>query len=275
MTGCLLNGEAASAVPVTDRGLQYGDGLFETLRVVGGQPEAWAAHCDRLLAGCRRLAIPEPDVEQLRAEVRRLFPDDGDGILKIWYSRGAGGRGYAPPDAPNPHRLLCRHPARERPENPARLRLCTTTLARQPLLAGLKHLNRLEQVLARREWDDPAIDEGVLCDTEGFLVEAVQANLFWVHGDDGVLETPDLSACGVAGIMRREVLAAADDLGLSHRVVRRTPRILEGAREVFITNSVMHVRPVADMDSLCWSAPGPLTSRLRHRVGERLQENAT
>jgi 4-amino-4-deoxychorismate lyase len=275
MTGCLLNGAVASAVPVTDRGLQYGDGLFETLRVAEGQPEAWAAHCDRLVTGCRRLAIPEPDVEQLRTETRWLFADGGDGILKIWYSRGAGGRGYASPEQPEPHRLLCRHPTRAVPDEPARLRLCTTTLARQPLLAGIKHLNRLEQILARREWTDPAIDEGLLCDTEGFLVEAVQANLFWVHGDDGVLETPDLSACGVAGIMRHEVLAAAGELGIPHRVVRRTPRILEGASEVFITNSVMRVRPVADVDGLHWTTPGLLTSRLRQRVGERLQEYAT
>ncbi len=274
MTSCLLNGETATGVPTADRGLQYGDGLFETVRVVGGRLEAWAAHCERLADGCRRLAIPEPDPELLKTEARRLFADGGDGILKIWYSRGEGGRGYAPPAAPEPHRLLCRHPVREQPSEPARLRLCSTTLARQPLLAGLKHLNRLEQILARREWDDPAIDEGVLCDTEGVLIEAVQANLFWVHGDDGVLETPDLSVCGVAGIMRREVLAAADEVGIPHRLVHRTPRVLEGAREVFMTNSVIHVRPVGAVDDWRWSAPGSVTIRLQQRVAERLEESA-
>lgn len=261
----LLDGRPASTLPLDDRGLHYGDGLFETVRVTAGVPEYWSAHCLRLEEGCRRLDLPAPDRALLEREVAELFADGGDGILKLWYSRGGGGRGYLPPAEPQPRRLLLRYPPRPRPEKPATVRLCTTRLARQPLLAGIKHLNRLEQVLARREWGEgDAIDEGLLCDTDGHLVEAVQSNLFWVRG--GVLETPDLSASGVAGIMREQVLGAAARLGLETRTVRRTAPELREADEVFLTNSVIGIWPVANWEEKCWSAPGTVTTRLMAAV---------
>ncbi|SFD01167.1 4-amino-4-deoxychorismate lyase [Thiohalospira halophila DSM 15071] len=267
---CLLDGRPAEALPLDDRGVSYGDALFETLRVVGGRAEAWSDHMARLSRGATRLGLPAPDVEALAADAAALFADGGDGILRLWWSRGSGGRGYRPPEPATPRRMACRFPAAERPAAVATVRRCTTRLARQPLLAGLKHANRLEQVLARAEWDDPAIHEGLVCDTDGVLVEAVQSNLFWVR--EGVLETPDLSESGVAGIIRNRLLTLAEAGGLITRVVRQPPAALAGASEAFLTNSVFHLWPIARFEGLEWPAPGPVARELADQLSNDLEQ---
>jgi 4-amino-4-deoxychorismate lyase len=166
--------------------------------------------------------------------------------------------------------MACRFPAAERPAAVATVRRCTTRLARQPLLAGLKHANRLEQVLARAEWNDPAIHEGLVCDTDGLLVEAVQSNLFWVR--EGVLETPDLSESGVAGIIRNRILALAGEAGLPTREVRRPPEALMTASEAFLTNSVFHLWPIARFEGQEWPAPGPVARELSPRLSNDLEQ---
>lgn len=267
---CRLDGRPAEVLPLDDRGVSYGDALFETLRVVGGRPEAWNDHLARLSHGAARLGLPAPDVEALAADAAALFADGGDGILRLWWSRGSGGRGYRPPEPATPRRMACRFPASERPAAVATVRRCTTRLARQPLLAGLKHANRLEQVLARAEWDDPAIHEGLVCDTDGLLVEAVQSNLFWVR--EGVLETPDLSESGVAGIIRNRILALAGEAGLPTREVRRPPEALMTASEAFLTNSVFHLWPIARFEGQEWPAPGPVARELSPRLSNDLEQ---
>ncbi|MFW6350159.1 MAG: aminotransferase class IV, partial [Thiohalospira sp.] len=152
----------------------------------------------------------------------------------------------------------------------ATVRHCRTRLARQPLLAGLKHANRLEQVLARSEWNDPDIHEGLVCDTDGWLVEAVQSNLFWVR--EGVLETPDLSESGVAGIIRNRVLNLAKGAGLPVREVRRPPEALTAASEAFLTNSVVHLWPIARCEGREWPAPGPVARELVPRLSQDLEQ---
>jgi 4-amino-4-deoxychorismate lyase len=248
----------------------YGDALFETVRVSGGRPEAWADHLARLRDGAARLGLPVPDEAALAADAARLFADGEDGILRLWWSRGSGGRGYRPPEPAIPRRVACRFPLATPPAPAATVRLCTTRLARQPFLAGLKHANRLEQVLARSEWDDPAIHEGLVCDTEGQLVEAVQANLFWVR--EGVLETPDLSDSGVAGIIRNRILALAGASGLPAREVRQPPAVLAGASEAFLTNSALHVWPITRFESHAWPAPGPVARDLARRLSDDLEQ---
>ncbi|MGM0411972.1 MAG: aminodeoxychorismate lyase [Pseudomonadota bacterium] len=267
---CLLDGAPADALPLDDRGVTYGDALFETFRVVAGRPEAWSDHLARLHEGAARLGLPLPDEAALAADAARLFADGGDGILRLWWSRGSGGRGYRPPEPATPRRMACRFPPVSAPAPAATVRLCTTRLARQPLLAGLKHANRLEQVLARSEWDDPAIHEGLVCDTEGQLVEAVQANLFWVR--EGILETPDLSESGVAGIIRKRVLALAGEAGLPTREVRQPPAVLAGASEAFLTNSALHVWPIALLEGHAWPAPGPVARDLAQRLSNDLEQ---
>jgi 4-amino-4-deoxychorismate lyase len=240
----LIDGEPQQCLTVTDRALHYGDGVFETLAIRAGRPRLWTAHMERLLQGCSRLGIPIPDLQCLAAECQQLCGDGGDAVLKIIISRGSGGRGYRAPARPLPRRILLRYPWPEQPDWQQGVRLihCQTPLGCNPVLAGIKHLNRIEQVLARNEWQDEAVYEGLMCDPDGYLVEGTMSNVFALK--DGVLHTPDLSRCGVHGVMRRQVLALAEQHGMPCRHGRITPSELAGMDEVFITNSLIGIAPV-------------------------------
>jgi 4-amino-4-deoxychorismate lyase len=183
----------------TDRGLAYGDGLFETMRVHGGVPVLWAEHWQRLAAGAARLGIALPDEAWVRREADAVLEQRDQAVLKLVLTRGIGERGYAPPAVANPTVVLSAH-APPPVHDGLVLRWCRTRIAVQPQLAGIKHLNRLEQVLARAEWDDPEIDDGVLCDTEDRVVCTTSMNLFARIG--GRWLTPSVARCGVAGILR-------------------------------------------------------------------------
>ncbi|MCB1735924.1 MAG: aminodeoxychorismate lyase [Gammaproteobacteria bacterium] len=261
----LIDGVQASAVAVTDRGLQYGDGVFETCAVRDRRIEYWPEHVARLQAGCERLGFPAPHADLLRAEAERVLEDvEGRAVLKIIVTRGSGGRGYRPPRMPEPRRILSVYPFPEYPPRFATqgvvLHACRTAAVEHPALVGIKHLNRLPQVLARAEWDHPGIPEGLMCDTDGRPVEGTQSNLFVVQ--DGVLHTPDLSRVGVAGIIRARVLAMAGDLGLPYRIENLPPNVLDRVDEVFVCNSVIGIWPVIALESRRWPV-GPLTRQLQ------------
>jgi 4-amino-4-deoxychorismate lyase len=260
----LTNGAPAGQVSALDRGLAYGDGLFETLAVRAGVARHWDDHLTRLAHGCARLGIAMPDTALLRTEAESWCRGTARGVLKLIVTRGVGGRGYrADPSAP-PTRVFSLHPWPEDIEAHAkqgvRVRLCTLRLAHQPALAGLKHLNRLEQVLARSEWDDPGIAEGLLMDEQGRLIEATSSNLFLVA--DGALFTPDLTRCGVAGVTRARILRHAGALGIAVHVTNVTQDMMARASEVFLCNSVIGLWPVTVCESLRY-AIGPLTRRLQ------------
>lgn len=248
----LVNGNPDSTLGVDDRGLLYGDGLFETLAVRHGRPCLWQRHLARLRHGAERLRIPMPDLRQLRHEAEQLVGPCQSGVLKIILTRGVSGRGYRPPDDARPTRIVTfadtpRYHA-DIMTRGAHLRICKTRLGSNPSLAGMKTLNRLEQVLARDEWSDPEIDEGLMCDSEGNLIEGTMSNLFLLRG--GVLLTPDLSACGVAGVMRGVVLDLAPRLGLSPRIEKITLQDLASADALFVTNSLIGLWPVSVVDGL-------------------------
>src|SRR5690606_10041517 len=181
-----------------NRAMAYGDGLFETLRVHHGTLSWWGAHWARLSLGATRLGIALPGEGAVREAAASLFADGGDGVLKLLLARGAGGRGYAPDPDAAPEWIVSRHPLPAPPPGPLVLHWCTIRLARQPLLAGLKHCNRLEQVLARAECDRAGADEGLLRDGEGRVVAGIAANLFVLR--DGAWLTPPVDDCGVAGM---------------------------------------------------------------------------
>lgn len=264
----LVDGLAVTGVSAHDRGLQYGDGLFETILVESARPRRWGRHMRRLRAGARRLGIPAPDESVWRSELERLLKGHADGprlVAKLVLTRGPGGRGYRPPALAAPTRILTLNPA---PDYPAAftdagvcVRLCRTRIGHSPALAGMKHLNRLEQVLARAEWDDPNIPEGLLCDEDENVIEATQANLFLVE-KEGTLVTPSLSQCGVAGIMRELVAETATEFGMA---VVEEPVPLERvyrADELFLTNAVIGMWPVREIAGHPLRAPGPITQRL-------------
>ena len=264
MTGTIINGRMTDCVASTDRGLLYGDGLFETIAVVEGEPGHWQQHLQRLQAGCARLGIEAVDELLLAEEYRQLVDEAGRAVVKIIVTRGPGGRGYRVPARPAPTRILQLHDWPDLPPACARqgvaVRMCDMRLGHNPRLAGIKHLNRLEQVLARQEWGDTGIMEGLLLDSGNNLVEGTMSNLFLVR--DGVLLTPDLQRCGVAGIMRSQLLALADQLSINSEVCQLGMADLQAAEEVFICNSLIGIWPVISIDDRKYTR-GIITSRLQ------------
>ncbi|MDF9393117.1 MULTISPECIES: aminodeoxychorismate lyase [Methylococcus] len=242
----LVNGRSCGCVDVRDRGFQYGDGTFTTLRLRAGKAMLWPWHIGRLADACSRLGIRYPGDEALAADLRRLGSAAVEGVIKIQITRGIGGRGYRPVAEGEPTRVVSLHPAPEFPQDYYRsgvsVRLCRTPLGINSALAGIKHMNRLEQVLGRGEWTDE-FQEGLMCDTEGFLVEGTMSNVFMVKS--GRLETPLIDRCGVAGVMRRLVLEIARSRGVEVSERRIRPEELAAADEVFLTNCVIGIWPVA------------------------------
>lgn len=256
----LVNGAASEQISALDRGLAYGDGVFESVRLVGAVAPLWSRHMLRLSEGCRRLRIPAPDVELLWREVVKVIHEMPQSVVRITVTRGIGQRGYAPPAVVQSTRVVAAFApppvSGDAYVRGVRMRLCSLRLAEQPMLAGIKHLNRLEQVLARAEWEDPAIAEGVLCDGHGRVISATMANLFAVV--DGQLLTPALDRCGVAGVARAEVLSACP----MARVGELTLDALFGATEVFLSSSVRGILPVQSLAERVYE-PGALSRQLQ------------
>jgi 4-amino-4-deoxychorismate lyase len=268
----LVNGVETRCIDLADRGFQYGDGVFTTLVVSSGIPLFLSDHIDRLQRDCARLNLPFPGHTILADEARLLAVAYPESVLKILLTRGIGGRGYRCPDHPNPTRVLSGHPRPIYPENLSsagiRARLCRMRLGINPLLAGIKHMNRLEQVLARSEWNEDDILEGLMLDHEGYVVEGVMSNLFLIKS--GRVHTPLLDRCGVAGIMRSMVIRSALSEGLAVEEARIDVAELYEADELFLTNSVIRLWPVRQLDSVDFSV-GSVT-RMLHSLLTALVE---
>lgn len=260
----LLNGERRHSVDVSDRGFQYGDGLFETIEVLQGRPLFLDRHLKRLEEGCRRLLIPMPDFSLLEAEARQLAGSAERAVLKLIVTRGSGGRGYRQPKPIIPTRLFSLHPYPDYPQHfqvsGIAARFCQQRLAINPSLAGIKHLNRLEQILARAEWQDDDEQEGLMLDTDGHVVEGTMSNLFIVTA--GRVYTPPLHQCGVAGIMRALIIELAQRTGLALFVQPVDQAAVLRADELFVTNSVIGIWPISRLESQVFQV-GAVTRRLQ------------
>lgn len=285
----LVNGRETSHVSVLDRGLAYGDGLFETMRLAAGVLPFRDLHWRRLMRGCQRLRIdlPEDELAEQLARLLALLRERGIGkaVVKLIVSRGVGGRGYLPSAASSPTLVLSAFPFPEFPEHyyqqGVRVALCRHRLPRNPALAGLKHLNRLDQVLAALEWRDLDCQEGLLLDTEGELVEAGSRNVFVVQGD--CLLTPSLEWAGVAGVLRSRIMEDyAGRLGLKVRETALTLTELRAAEEIALCNSVAGVWPVRSLagDSGEWRFTATGVSRklqqlFEEDIRERVKQSVT
>jgi 4-amino-4-deoxychorismate lyase len=262
LNGLTVN-DAAHALSLEERGLNYGDGVFETMRLQHGAIRFIGSHLTRLTLGCERLSIAPPAEALLCSELATLTRDHRDGIVKLIVTRGAGGRGYRSNNL-LPTRIALLYPV---PSNATHsgitVRWCTTRLARNAQLAGIKHLNRLEQVLAQNEWHDESIAEGLMLDTEGELICATAGNLFIVR--DGILVTPDLRFSGIRGVMREQVIASAqrEQIVVEERAL--WPDELMSADEVFTTNAVRGIRSIVALDERRWMI-GPITAQLLART---------
>ena len=254
---CWVDGQPTDHLDIRDRGLAYGDGLFETMALLGGRIAHEHHHYARLVAGCHRLGLPVPKFAQWQEHlaVALNHAPAEPAVLKLILTRGRGGRGYRSPQNPKPSWILQLLPWPDYPKSWAEqgitLRYCNSRLGHNPLLAGLKHLNRLEQVLARSEWDDTAIQEGLMLDLDGQVICGTQSNVFWVR--HGQLYTPKLDRCGIAGITRARILEHFDVA-----IETISPADLEQADELFVCNSLMGVLPVINLAGQRYEI-GPVT----------------
>ena len=264
MNNWLINGVADERISVNDRGFAYGDGLFETIAVRGGRLRFIARHMDRLLDGAVRLGMPTPDRDLIGGEAGGFVAGCDYGTLKIILTRGLGNRGYAPPLPASPARYLGLFasipPARDKYTDGIVVRHCSTPIGLSQATAGLKTIGRLEQVLARAEWRDESISEGLMSTADGRIICGTMSNLFLVQ--DGKLILPDLSACGINGVMRRMVLDRADKIGLQWRVEDVPRDALTDADELFVTNSLIGLWPVRCIVDELDLAVGPVTRAL-------------
>lgn len=264
----LVNGREAGTVEIGDRGLQYGDGLFETMAVIDGRVRRLEKHLARLERGCARLALACPPRQLLEEEFDRVAGAEARAVLKLVLTRGTGGRGYRAEPQGGSTRVVSCHSWPDYPpqwhDTGASVRLCTLRLADQPALAGLKHLNRLEQVLARNEWCDPQIAEGLLCDARGSLICGTMSNVFIVR--NGELMTPRLERCGVAGTVRETLLGMAPGAGLAAAERELSLEDLDRAEEVFLSNALIGIWPVVRCAERRWPV-GAITRRLQAQLG--------
>jgi 4-amino-4-deoxychorismate lyase len=268
-----VDGMAEGAVGPLDRGLAYGDGLFETIALRNGRAPLLDLHLARLREGAARLRLAL-DTQRVQDDLARAFAvatqrTGGDGVVKLIVTRGDGARGYRIPDGSMPRHVvllddLPAFPAANATEG-VELYPCAMRLGCNPQLAGLKHLNRLEQVLARSEWDDARFAEGLVCDIDGRVVEGTFSNVLLVQR--GELVAPSLARCGVAGVMRRWLLAQAPSLGIRVREADVLDKDLARVDEMMVCNSLFGLWPVLACGARRWPA-GPVTRRLQDAVAE-------
>jgi len=260
----LLNGESKQSIECSDRGFQYGDGLFETIEVLNSTPVFLQQHLQRLIDGCHKLLLPIPDKALLRKEAFEITQSSKRAVLKLIYTRGSGGRGYRQPETAQPTRLFSLHPSPEYPENYSQVgitaRFCNNPLGLNPSLAGIKHLNRLEQVIACAEWDDVNIQEGIMLDINEQVIEGTMSNLFLIKDD--VLYTPRIDNCGVKGVLRDIVISIAHShhIKVVEKEIGQQDVLL--ADELFITNSIIGIWPIKQLEQQHYNT-GNITKKLQ------------
>jgi len=254
-----LNGQPSSSIALDDRGLAFGDGLFETLLINNSSVTLLAYHLERLLEGAHALRLSlDPDLvaKELRSFIASYSLSQG--VLKLIVTRGSGPRGYAVAENSQLNRVLLFYPAAKfKPfaaRSPVIAELSRLKLAPQAALSGIKHLNRLEQVLAKTKgYSQSGCSDSILLDINGNVIETVSSNLFFFSGDQ--LLTPDLSLCGVNGTVRRLILAELEmELGIKVLIRRIKLSQLRQASLVFSTNSVRGVQRIQCIG--LWSYPG-------------------
>lgn len=260
----LVNGSESAGLPADDRGLAYGDGIFRTLRMHRAQAVDWQRQYAKLAHDCAALGIVCPDVAPWQHDFAKIAERCPDCVLKLIVTRGPAGRGYRAAPAGLPSRLslafnVPNHPP-EFEQTGVRIRVCSLRLSRQPRLAGIKHLNRLENVLARSEWDEPSIAEGLLFDDRDELVGGTMSNVFLFSG--GYLRTPDLAGAGVAGVQRARIIEVAARLNINVQIGRVSRDDLASADAILLCNSVFGIWGVRQLEDRLFQ-PHPLIPQLR------------
>jgi 4-amino-4-deoxychorismate lyase len=271
----LVNGIPAQEVSPFDRAVHFGDGLFETIACRRGRPRFLPLHLERLELGCRRLDIHARSLDDVRREVLALAGEVERAIVKVLLTRGTAlARGYGFSGREKATRITFRYAwpleTAAASQDGVQVRTAAMRLGENPALAGLKHCNRLEQVLARKEWTDPGIAEALLFSSSGRLVSGTMTNVFILNGSR--LCTPRVDLCGVAGVMRRVVLREAQRAGIQVEEGVLNADDLHTADEIFLTNARIGIWPVRSLDGRTLP-PGPVTRRLQQLLVPLLDES--
>ena len=273
MTTTLINGETKNTISTDDRGLLYGDGVFETMAVHNKVIPLWEDHWQRLVLGCERLAINVPDKSQIELEIEQLClaNDEDKFVIKLIVTRGMSERGYRFKDNHQTTRILSSHSWPDFDESyqttGVKVCYCETPLSENPKLAKIKHLNRLEQVLARNEWQDE-FQEGLMLSMQGNVVDGTMSNIFAVQNN--MIFTPEISLCGVSGVMRQQIINIAKALDFQIYEKQFTRYELEDADELFLTNSLFGIWPVKSIAKTRFTKVGEVTKQLINELNNRL-----
>lgn len=275
----IVNGQTQqNSISVSDRGLAYGDGVFETMHVVQGDIVLWQYHYARLCLGLQRLYIDVDNdelVQHIAVSIQAIHDQPLQcGVLKLIITRGIGQRGYMPSDENKASLITIFTPLNDsfftdnqtHQRDGVAVHYCSERLAISASLAGIKSLNQLPYVLASRERQSLSVQEGLLLDDMGHLVEATARNLFIVK--DGILYTPMLNRCGVAGVMRRFIMEyIAVEHNLTVKETTLTTTMLEQSDEVFLCNSVSGIWPVIQCDQQQWPI-GEVTQHIQYALNQ-------
>lgn len=270
MTDTLINGEQRSSISINDRGLQYGDGLFETMVVRNSEIVLWPEHWQRLKLGCKKLSISVPDQATLEKEIKLLCSKNNETqfVMKLIITRGEGQRGYRVTENQKITRILSTYTWPEYPSQyqtqGVAVRYCETTISENSQLAGVKHLNRLEQILARNEWATDDFQEGLMLNINGDVIDGTMSNVFMVKNNKII--TPDVSLSGVAGVMRNKVIELAKHINVSVCVEKIDKLKIKTADELFLTNSLFGIWPVKSLENITFSQVGKITKQLQEEV---------
>ncbi|QJR79447.1 aminodeoxychorismate lyase [Alteromonas pelagimontana] len=266
---------AANSFDVGDRAANYGDGLFTTMQVEDGRVALFNRHVSRMMNDGERLMLTL-EQQQLETAIRAHAHECGSGVLKLLISSGVGGRGYARPETAKPHMIFSHHPlpghyTRWRSEG-IRTRVSSVRLAIQPLLGGIKHLNRLEQIFIKKELNSFKADDAIVCDADGFVIEGSAANIFWHR--NGQWHTPEISTCGVKGVMRCFLLDWFEGNRMRVNVGRFVLDELFQADTVFFCNALMEIIPVTAIasDSATFDFPAQPVRVLQQAVAQNYKD---
>ncbi|PKG81783.1 aminodeoxychorismate lyase [Colwellia sp. 75C3] len=244
MKYCSVNGQQQTDITITDRGLAYGDGIFTTAKIVKGKVILLDKHIERLVYGCQRLKIQAPSRQRLMEQLQSAAKDFPLAVVKVMITAGSGGRGYSRvglsdnatnliimvSDFPNHYQVLA--------HRGINLGDSKQQIATSSMLGGIKHLNRLEQVLLRAELDERIEDDLIVTNCQGNVIEATSSNLFYWFNEQ--LCTPDVSTSGVDGIIRQTIIAKSPQV----KVCKTKLGDLKQAQAMFICNSLMGIMPV-------------------------------
>jgi len=242
----LIEGVEAEGGWLRERAFQFGDGLFETIAIIDQKPCLWDAHMARLAEGCGRLRLPQPDFRRLSEESRRLCAGHPRAVLKLYWTAGQSERGYRRSAATRPRRILCRT---EWPLTSQgwTLRQCEHRLGEAPALAGIKHLNRLDQVIARSEWEDDGVAEGLMLGQNERVVCGTMTNIFLQQGQ--TLHTPAIDGAGVHGVVRNLVLELGRRSANPVQIGNVTLDDVRAADALYLSNSLIGVVRVRRYES--------------------------